>query len=284
MALLDEIIGSQLTPDFWEYNLPQNLITSGPGLSPHYQCYLAALNVLDAKMFMLDDRVVDWMDPSQPAVKGTEGHHLFPRAYQEKVLGITDIKRINQAANFATTDWNTNIRIADGSPSDYWPKLVEERSVSAEWLEKQMYWHALPQDWENMSYEEFLSERRRLMAGVTRDAYQLLSGSTAGKTMERVPQFAETIDEPSLAELIESGILAPGDLLDPLAPDWVVDAVINDDGILVIDGMEQFESLKEASHFLGVTNMGGLAFWALETPEGIRPLKDLVLEAGRLQR
>ncbi|MCL0246128.1 DUF262 domain-containing protein [Corynebacterium sp. CCM 8835] len=284
VALLNEIIDSQLTPDFWEYNLPQNLITSGPGLSPHYQCYLAALNVLDAKMFMLDDRVVDWMDPSQPAVKGTEGHHLFPRAYQEKVLGITDIKRINQAANFAPTDWNTNIRIADGPPSDYWPKLVEERSVSAEWLEKQMYWHALPRGWENMGYEDFLNERRSLMAGVTRDAYQLLSGSTVGKTTERVPQVAETIDEPSLAELIESGILAPGDLLDPVAPDWVVDAVINDDGILVIDGMEQFESLKEAAHFLGVTNMGGLAFWALETPEGIRPLKDLVLEAGRIQR
>ncbi|SMO72740.1 GmrSD restriction endonuclease domain-containing protein [Propioniciclava tarda] len=96
---LDEIIGSQLTPDFWTYNVPQQLLTSGPSLSPHYQCYLAALNILDADMFMLNERVRDWMDPSRPAVKGTEGHHLFPRAYQEAVLGITDIKRINQAAN-----------------------------------------------------------------------------------------------------------------------------------------------------------------------------------------
>jgi hypothetical protein len=32
-----------------------------------------------------------------------------------------------------------------------------------------MYWHALPQAWETMTYQEFLETRRRLMGVVTRE-------------------------------------------------------------------------------------------------------------------
>lgn len=280
VSLLDEIIRAQLTPDFWQYNMPQQLMTSGPALSPHYQCYLAALNVLDAKMFMLDARVVDWMDPSQPAVKGTEGHHLFPRAYQEKVLETTDIKRINQAANYAPTDWSTNIAISDDPPSVYWPKLVEARSTSPEWLRMQMYWHALPEGWEQMGYDEFLNARRLLMSRVTRDAYEVLSGATSTDSEDLVQELPRVMDEPSLAELLESGLLQPGDLLEPVDPDWEVDAIIDEDGTLLIDGLHQFDSLDEAVHSLEVTNMTGLNFWALEVPSGLLPLRDVVV-SGR---
>lgn len=275
--LLDSLIRAQLTPDFWDYNMPQNLMTSGPALSPYYQCYLAALNILDAKMFMLDARVVDWMDPYQPAAKGTEGHHLFPRAYQEKVLGVTDIKRINQAANFAPTDWSTNIAISDQPPATYWPQLVEKRSSSPEWLAKQMYWHALPDGWEHMDYDDFLSARRTLMAQVTKDAYEQLSGHTTPPPVEVGQNIPAPIEEPSLAELIELGLLQAGDLLDPIDPSWEVDAVIDSDGVLVIDGTHQFDSLDEAAHSLEVTNMTGLNFWALESPGGLLPLRDLVI-------
>jgi hypothetical protein len=38
-----------------------------------------------------------------------------------------------------------------------------------------MYWHALPREWQHMNYQEFLVERRKLMAEVTRDAYAKLT-------------------------------------------------------------------------------------------------------------
>lgn len=273
--VLNEIIGTQLTPDFWRYSVPQQLITSGPGLSPHYQCYLAALNILDAPMFMLDYRVRDWMDPSQPAIKGTEGHHLFPRDYQEKVLGITDIKRINQAGNFAPTDWSTNIAISNKAPAEYWPDLVASRAKDQAWLDLQMYCHALPQGWEHMDYEEFLAARRSLMAQVTRDAYIKLTGGHV-QPVEPTAATPEPVQEPTLSELVERELLWPGDLLDPVDPEWEVDAVINDDGTLVIDGTEMFDSLDEAAHHLEVTNMSGLAFWALEMGEDLIPLRELI--------
>lgn len=277
--VLNEIVDSQLTSDFWRYNMPQQLITSGPGLSPHYQCYLAALNILDAQMFMLDSRVRDWMDPSQPAIKGTEGHHLFPRAYQEKVLGTTDIKRINQAGNFAPTDWSTNITISDRPPAEYWPDLVAARVKNQSWLEKQMYWHALPKGWEHMDYEDFLGARRSLIAQVTRDAFDRLTGGNV-QPVEPAGLTPEPIEEPTLSDLVERELLKPGDLLDPVDPEWVVDAVIGPDGTVIIDGTHEFDSLDEAAHHLLVTNMSGLTFWALESGNDLVPLSELV-SSGR---
>lgn len=236
--------------------------------------------VLDAPMFMLDSPIRDWMDPSQPAIKGSEGHHLFPRDYQEKVLGISDIKRINQAANFAPTDWSTNIEISNKPPAQYWPDLVASRAKGRQaWLERQMYCHALPQGWEHMDYEDFLAARRSLMAQVTRDAYNKLAGGHA-QPVEPIAPAPEPVEEPTLSELVERELLRPGDLLDPVDPEWEVDAVIGEDGTLVINGTDEFDSLDEAAHHLQVTNMSGIDFWALEAGEDLAPLRELITEAA----
>ena len=49
----------------------------------------------------------------------------------------------------------------------------------------------------------------------------------------------------------------------------------NDDGLSVIDGGHQLESLNGATLYLGVTNVSGFTFWGLETPDGIVPLNEL---------
>jgi len=274
-SALNDVIASQLTPDYWRYSMPQDMISSGSSISPHYQCYLAALNILDADMFMLRSKVHDWMDPGLPAIKGMEGHHLFPRAYQTQVLGIVDMKRVNQVANFAPTDWDTNIFISDRPPAEYWPQLVAERGGDPVWLQKQLYWHALPAGWESMDYEEFLGQRRALMAQVTKDAFEKLSVGAA-----KVPTDAIILEDHvpsrSLQELVEGSYLKAGDLLDPVDPDWAVDAVITDDGTVRIDGNLDFDSLDEAARHLGVTNINGFEFWALEAGEGLVPLSELV--------
>ena len=276
IRIAEEVITNELTSDFWAYRMPDALVTSSMALSPAYQCYLAALNILDSDMFMLRMSVRDWMDPSLPSVKGAEGHHLFPRKYQENVLGVTDLKRINQAANFAPTDWDTNILISDRTPAEYWPQLVADRGADAEWLAKQKYWHALPDNWENLEYDDFLQQRRRLIAAVTRDAFARLSaGKGANIELRESLDVFDVPTEPSLADLMERSLLSVGDNLDPVDPGWEVDATISDDGALVIDGVHIFDSLDEAAHHLGVSNMSGLEFWALETDEGLVPLTEL---------
>ena len=114
------------------------------------------------------------MDPSAGTATGVEAHHLFPRAHL-KSQGITTTKRINQVANFAPTDSATNKVISDRPPKEYWPALAVERNITGEVLENQRFWHALPDGWESMEYDEFLDKRRRAMARVTEAGFRRLS-------------------------------------------------------------------------------------------------------------
>ncbi|MGO2314020.1 MAG: GmrSD restriction endonuclease domain-containing protein [Brachybacterium tyrofermentans] len=280
--LVDQTIAITVTNDFWEFNVPQSLVSSSYKLSPVYQCYLASLNYLDADMFMLRMKVREWMDPALPAIKGLEGHHLVPRHYQESALGTTDTKRINQVANFAPTDWHTNVQISDRAPAEYWPELVRERGGDAGWMERQHYWHALPEQWHLLSYEDFLARRRKLIATVTRDAFEKLGRD--GYSLPLAPAglpVEAAADETSLATLVDEGFLMPGDQLDPVDPDWVVDAIVTEDGTIQIDGVHEFDSLDEAARFLEVTNVSGFEFWALEQDGGLAPLADVVAVGPR---
>lgn len=49
------------------------------------------------------------------------------------------------------------------------------------------YWHALPDNWENMGYQEFLRRRRELMAGVIQDAYLKLTGKSPEEKTHLIP-------------------------------------------------------------------------------------------------
>jgi hypothetical protein len=279
--VVEDILASVLTSDFWTFRMPESLVTSNGALSPAYQSYLAALNVLGAEMFMLNMPVQAWMDPTRQPVRGLEGHHLFPRAYQREHLGIEDLKLVNQAANFAPTDWHTNAVISDRAPHDYWPDLVRERGSNPAWLEKQLYWHALPEDWFRLGYEDFLLQRRKLMSQVTKDAYERLS---AGHGAEIVDSNGGFLDEGlefwSLDEFILRGLLVPGDSLVPVEDTIPAEAIVTEDGTLRVNGLREFDTLDDATRWLDVTNVRGLEFWAKSSQDGTVALVDLARGAG----
>ena len=50
------------------------------------------------------------------------------------------------------------------------------------------YWHALPNDWEMLTYKDFLYQRRKLMASVIKDGFKQLE---TGKGIEEKPQTLE---------------------------------------------------------------------------------------------
>ena len=79
----------------------------------------------------------------------------------------------------------------------------------------------------------------------------------------------------SLQEFVEAGLLREGDLLDPVDPDWAVDAVVTADGQVLIDGVNTYESLDAAAHALGVSNLSGEDFWALQDGNHLIPLSKL---------
>lgn len=171
---LDGQIDTILTRDYWEVTLPNELQTAAARSTGQF-AYYAALCLLDAPVLYSRMKVSDLLDPTTRAKKAAvERHHLFPRKYLERI-GIKENRDINQVANYALVEWSDNIVISDRAPRDYVPEL-EQRFGRDELL--RMYdWHALPDRWYEMAYDEFLEERRKRIAQVIWRGFLRLKGS-----------------------------------------------------------------------------------------------------------
>ena len=167
-------VNERLTNDYFDITLvgSEGLAVSGKGNNA-WNAYVAALNIMDAKiLFSKSNLLVSKL--YEPGTDGNrkslEKHHLFPKAYM-KAQGYTDAK-INQMANYAFIDWKDNMDILDDAPSVYYPIVCEGRSKEdILHMEEE---NALPHGWENMPYEDFLVERRKLMAAKIKQAFELL--------------------------------------------------------------------------------------------------------------
>lgn len=168
---LSRICDITLTTDFWAVSLPNDLATSSPR-SPSLFAYQAALVLLDARALFSKIKVADLLDPSMQAKRAAvERHHLFPKGHLGK-QGLKSIRDTNQIANYALVEWGDNTDISDQAPSEYLPAM--KARTSAVELERMYKLHALPSNWENMDYREFLEMRRELMARVIADGYATL--------------------------------------------------------------------------------------------------------------
>lgn len=167
-------VNERLTNDYFDITLvgSEGLAVSGKGNNA-WNAYVAALNIMDAKiLFSKSNLLVSKL--FEPGTDGNrkslEKHHLFPKAHM-KAQGYTDAK-INQMANYAFIDWKDNMDILDDAPSVYYPIVCEGRSD--EEILRMEDENALPHGWENMPYEDFLVERRKLMAAKIKQAFDLL--------------------------------------------------------------------------------------------------------------
>jgi hypothetical protein len=170
-AILNGIMASSLTNDYWQITLPSNLDSSS-ARNPELFCYIASQNLRGSRVLFSHKSIRDLIDPSlQTKKKPLERHHLFPRAYLES-NGIDDRRHINQMANYALLEWPDNIDISDKAPSIYLPKVLArfDEQTGAKMLAD----HALPEGWDNMSYNDFLEARRVLMAEVIRQGFSAL--------------------------------------------------------------------------------------------------------------
>jgi len=166
--LLNHLIEDALTIDFWNITLP-NQLESSYARPPALLAYYAGLVTLNAPVLFSNLTVSNLLDPKLIAHKSAiERHHLFPKGYLRKI-GVTEVRDTNQVANFALVEWKDNIDISDKSPEEY----INEYSnmyVSSEW-KKINFYHALPEKWYEMPYQEFLEKRRKLMSKVIQQGF-----------------------------------------------------------------------------------------------------------------
>lgn len=254
--------------DFWTTTLP-NALASSASKSPALMAYLAALNILDAEPLLSTGSVRTRLDPAVTSRKGIERHHIFPKAYLKR-HAITETKRVNQIANMALVEWSDNITISDKSPSEYWPAQVEQKGISTDRLSQQRYWHALPDGWQSMRYDEFLEQRRRLMAKVVRDAFTKLSEDSYAPSYPRPEATTDAsvhaADHVELRDLVDADVLPEGTGLVAVNDPEIV-ATVLPDGRVSYDGVTYDTATEAASAANGATT-SGWAYWTADRVDG----------------
>lgn len=169
---LEKIIGENLTNDFWDITLVGQMETSS-ARSPEANAFYAALNKLGSPVLFSRKLVGDLYDPSlKIKKKRLEKHHIFPRNYLISKYGFDknkDKAKINQIANLTFLEFEDNIEISDDKPSEYFA-MVQKRFGESE-IKEMLAQHAIPENFYQLEYDDFLQERRKLMTGIIKKAF-----------------------------------------------------------------------------------------------------------------
>ena len=174
-----EIEASALSESFWRVTLPQNLETSSVN-SPGFRVFLAAQVYCHS-----DSLFMNGMEVRDLLLIAGDIHHIFPRAYLKK-QGIDNRARYNQVAYYIYLDTQVNKAIGDQVPCEYFGKVIQQCEVKApvlgnivdmELLKRNLDENCIPQAIHQMDFtncEEFLSQRRYLMAAKMEEYYRSL--------------------------------------------------------------------------------------------------------------
>ena len=171
ISYLESVIETRFTDDYFAYTLPSSLEGSSAN-SPAWFGYVASLIVLGTPMLFSTAPL------SQHFVVGSNGgkssidkHHIFPKNYLTQI-GYDNDRDRNQIANFTYLDYNTNIDIGDKAPAEYVGEYRQKLGEAGYALTCKQ--NALPLGFEEMEYQDFLRQRRLLMAETVRAAYRKL--------------------------------------------------------------------------------------------------------------
>ena len=168
-AYFEREIAAQLTDDFFRITMPIAL-DSNEAMGPAWQGFVAAQVIIGAKSLFGTAPLSQLLTIGASGTKKAfDKHHIFPDNFLKQEGQLT--KRSNKA-NFTLIDYATNIYISDDDPAEYVARYRTD--LGEEEYERNCREHALPLDFENMDYEEFLEERRKLMAQLAKTAFERL--------------------------------------------------------------------------------------------------------------
>lgn len=165
---LDSEISNRFTDDYFKYTLPSEL-NSSSATSPAWYGYVAAINVLGTPMLFSTTPLSQYFALGSSGDKSSvDKHHIFPKHYLE-TIGYDNDRDRNQIANFTYLDYSTNIDISDAPPEEYGNRYREK--LGNEGYKLACAQNALPENFEKLTYPEFLKRRRILMAQIIKKAY-----------------------------------------------------------------------------------------------------------------
>jgi hypothetical protein len=172
------IMDSTLTDSFWDSLLPQEMDTSSAN-SPYLSIFFAAQVKNGDKGFLSRDITVSTMIQNQGDI-----HHVYPKKFL-KSQGLSRTK-YNQIGNYAMTQTEINIAIGAKDPDKYFAEILSQIETGkskyggikdkAE-LHSNFEENCIPLAMLKagvLPYEDFLKERRKLMAQKMKKYFQSL--------------------------------------------------------------------------------------------------------------
>ncbi len=172
---LAEVEKAELSDAFWEVSLVQSLDTSMRS-SPFFSVFLASQATAGDKGFLSKDIQVRDLIAHRGDI-----HHIFPKAYL-KHHGYTRGK-YNQLANFVYMQSEINIKVGAKAPAVYFAEMKKQCDGNPLFygsidnlpaLQENLRMNCLPESVFEMTaehYEDFLAQRRMLMAEKIREYY-----------------------------------------------------------------------------------------------------------------
>lgn len=154
-SVLSETINQELSENFWRVTLPEKLQTSSTRSNAWRIFEMAQVKHGDIAWLEKDHQVQDLLSEQGNI------HHIFPKAYL-KGKGFSRTQ-YNQIANYIQLTQPRNLLIGDRSPKTY---LADARVIEFS-TPKNFEQNAIPEQlkqYDSTDYEEFLAQRRQLMA------------------------------------------------------------------------------------------------------------------------
>jgi hypothetical protein len=177
-AYLQQMEQAHLGPGFWDFGIINDLETSSVNNNA-YNLYLAAQVNSNTVAFLSKSMKISTLIEQRGDV-----HHIFPKKYLMN-NGYSQ-KAYNQVANFVFTEQATNIKVGMLTPKEYLDKVKAQinsgingiSTLDTETsLQENLVNNDIPtiiEEASHLVYEEFLEERRKLMANKLKVYYSQL--------------------------------------------------------------------------------------------------------------
>ena len=165
---LQEVEEADLSDAFWNASLVQSL-DSSVSSSPYFLVYLASQAKANDKGFLSKEITVGDLITYRGDI-----HHIFPRDFLKK--NGMERGKYNQIANYVYMQQEVNIAVGNKAPDAYFSEVLEQCHGGAlkyggisslDELHENLKSNCVPESIFTMSldrYDEFLKERRKLMA------------------------------------------------------------------------------------------------------------------------
>ena len=172
---LQEVEEADLSDAFWNASLVQSL-DSSVSSSPYFLVYLASQAKANDKGFLSKEITVSDLITYRGDI-----HHIFPRDFLKKNGMLRG--KYNQIANYVYMQQEVNIAVGNKAPDKYFTEVLEQCHGGAlkyggisslDELHENLKSNCVPESIFTMTldhYDEFLKERRKLMAQKMKEYY-----------------------------------------------------------------------------------------------------------------